>query len=463
MDMDESQHIVNPERIFYSYGELFPDEFEFMVLYHLYTNYPAQEILFSELKQAIEDTARMSFLANDKNRRKERIQKNLFRNFIERVPQKINYFVLTPHAERVIEIVTQRINNPYLKFPLKDTFEMYFNLPENAKEDIQALKSWFRFGFQNNARQVVISHLEGLKLAVDEAIKSLNEILEADGLSAIQMLEKFAVHFGMLGDKARQISEAIQMKVYVHYELRKSITSYTEKVEQELHAVNSGLYEKIRGDREAATAIQEEVHAFFEKIDQQLDLINNKMAFAGTKIAELQESLRVQSNYKISLKKMLTYLLENSTPDAQYWVKLPDSFPKKHWVREKFRFHTLRYYDLGFLKRAQPVEQTMDATYEAEQRVKFEQELDRQALIRDYCEKAQVDLYTAKRLDLSERIFEIMKHEDDLEIAVQMGYEFVRGLGPETDLQIEKSLQSNEAETFHIWKVMIQNKADLAS
>lgn len=454
---------INPERIFYSYDELFPDAFEFMVLYHLYTNYPAQEIQFSELKQAIDDTDRLPFFATDKNRQKERILKNLFRDFIERVPSKINCLVLTPHAERVIEIVTQRINNPYLKFPLKETFELYFNLPETVREDIDALKSWFRFGFQNNARQVVISHLEGLKLAVDEAIKSLNQVLEADSLSAMQMLEKFATHFGVLGDKARQISEAIQMKVYVHYELRNTIASYAEKAEEQLHTPISDLYGKMRNNWQTAITIQNEVHSFFGKIDQQLDLINHKMAFAGSKITELQESLRAQSTYKISLKKMLAYLLENSTPDSQHWVKLPDHFPVKDWVREKFRFHALRYYDLGFLKRAQPIEQVPDAAYEAEQRARFEQELSRQGLIQEHCEKAMADLHAAKQLDLSERIFDVLKQENDLEIAVQMGYEFIRGLTPEADLKITKKLQSNEAETLHIWKVMIQNETDSAS
>jgi hypothetical protein len=124
MNMEQDKPI-SPERIFYTYNELFPSEFEFLVLYNLYTNYHSSEIQFSEIKQAIVDTSRLPFITTGKDRQIERTFKGLLRTFIERVPSKFNRFILTPHAEKIVEIATQRIYNPYLKFPLKDTFETY--------------------------------------------------------------------------------------------------------------------------------------------------------------------------------------------------------------------------------------------------------------------------------------------------------------------------------------------------
>ncbi|WP_343700004.1 hypothetical protein [Chitinophaga sp.] len=454
------------ERIFHSYGELFPTEFEFLVLYHLYINYPSLEMQYTEIKQAIVDTSRLPFLDTGKDRQIERTFKGLLRTFIERAPSKSNQFILTPHAEKIVEIAIHRINNPYLKFPLKDTFEMYFKLPNNATEDISNLQSWFKFGFQNNARQMVTGHLEGLKLSVDDAVKALNRILEADNLSAIQILEQFSANFQILGDKARQITEAIRMKVEVHYQLRDIVEIFAGRVEQEPSAHRYDdleYYQKMQHNCQTAIRIKEEVNTFFDKVDKQLDVINMKMVFAGSKIKELQETLRVQSHFKLSLKKMLVYLLENSKADQPpQWITLPDSFPRRDWVQQKFRFRTLRYYDLGFLKRTIPFEQKTDEEYEVDQQSQFELELAKQALIQEYFEQAQRDLETAKSIDLSKRIFEITQQENSIEIGVQTGYEFIRNLTEENFIEIKEELQSSN-NSLHIWKVTVRNNRNLAS
>lgn len=204
MDITQEKAIT-PEQIYHAYSELFPNEFELLVLYHLYINYPSSEMQYSEVKQAILDTSQRAIITTGKERQVERIFKRLLRTFIERAPSRPSHFILTPHAEKMVEVVVHRIRNPYLKFPLKDTFETYFTLPDSATQDISVLKSWFKFGFQNNARQVVLGHLDSLKIAVDDAVKSLNQVLEADNLSAMQMLELFSGNFQILGDKARQV------------------------------------------------------------------------------------------------------------------------------------------------------------------------------------------------------------------------------------------------------------------
>ena len=458
---DGQEKSINPERIYYAYSELFPSEFEFLVLYNLYVNYPSSEIQYAEIKQSIIDTSRLPYITNGKDRQIERTFRSLLRSFIERVPTKFNRFTLTPHAEKVVEIATQRINNPYLNFPLKETFETYFALPENVGEDIKALQSWFRFGFQNNARQAVIGHLDGLKLSVDDAVKALNQILEDDNLSAMQMLEQFSKNFQILGNKAREITEAVKMKVDVHYRLRDVVDKLANNMLP--GGWESADNSRLHNNRHIALQIKAEVHEFFEKVDKQLDLINMKMAFAGSKITELQESLRTQSNYKINLKKMLVFLLENSKTDQQQLINLPKAWPARGLVLEKFRFRCIRYYDMGFLKRAKPVEQEMDAAYEENQRKLFEQELLKQALIKKYCEQVQAELSAVTRIDLNQKLFEIMPQDDGLEIGIQTGYEIIRNLSSENHIEIEEKLQSNDNKSIHLWKITIHRNQDSIS
>lgn len=456
---DEKHRAINPERIYHAYGELFPSEFEFLVLFNLYVNYPASEIQYAEIKQAIIDTSRLPFITTGGERQIERTFKGLLRVFIERVPSKSNRFILTPHAEKVVEIATQRINNPYLKFPLKDTFETYFTLPENADKDIKLLQSWFKFGFQNNARQVVIGHLDSLRISVDDAVKALNQILEADNLSAMQSLEQFSKNFQTLGDKARQITEAVKMKVDVHYRLRDIVEAFAKPAQGSTITDN----EPSSNIRHTALQIKEEVNNFFDKVDKQMDVINMKMTFASSKITELQESLRTQSQYKISLKKMLVYLLENSQSDPQQWIRLPEKFPVKGLVMEKFRFRSLRYYDMGFLKRTKPLEQETDKAYEESQRGLFEQELLKQALIQKYCEQIQAELLISKKIDLDKKLFEIMRQDDGVEIGIQTGYEFIRNLSRDSYIEIEEELKSNDNNTIHLWKTTIQHNPNSIS
>lgn len=452
---------INSEKIFQVYKDLFPDELEFLIIYTLYINKSAasEDFEHAEIKYAIIDSSKLSFLTTGKQIQVERVFKNLLGTFIERVLGNFNRFVLTPHAERLIEIVVHRINNPYLKFPLKETFEIYFQLPDNAKEDISLLQRWFKLGFQNTARQVVIGHLEGLKLSVDQAIKELNLVLETDDLTAIQMLEKFSVNFRTLGDKARQINEAIRMKDEVYYTLRDVVDLFIQEANAYNHPVTEEEklhYNELEQKKEIASTVKEEVYAFFDKVDKQLDLINSRLAFASFKIAELQESLRAQSHYKMSLKKMLIFLLENSTSDINGLI-LPAQFPRKDALQQKFRFRSLRYWDMGFLRKGQPFEQSSDEGYEKEERGRFEVELAKQELIQNLCEKALKDLSETKEFDLSARLFQIMEQENSVEVVVQTGYEFMRSISDETDIKIEEKIQSDKNNNIQTWKVILQN------
>jgi hypothetical protein len=460
MSNDQNKQI-SPEHIYYIFGELFPSEFEFLVLYNLSVNYPSAEMQYAEIKQAIADTSRLPFINTGRNPQIERTFKGLLRCFFERSPSRVNRFILTPHAEKLVEIAIHRINNPYLKFPLKETFEEYFSLPANVEDDIKILQSWFKFGFQNNARQVVIGHIDGLKLAVDDAIKALNQVLEADNLSVMQMLEQFSKNFQTLGDKARQITEAIRMKIEVHYRLRDVVDAFANKVSEQLGDIADNT--SLQNSRRIAFEIRDEVYVFFERVDKQLDVINMKMAFASTKIAELQETLRTQSQYKISLKKLLVYLLENSKRDTAKWIVLPEKFPAKGLVMEKFRFRGIRYYDLGFLKRTKPLKQTADPDYEEAQRLLFEHELRKQALIQENCGRLEDELASAKQIPLDVRLFEIMKHDDGVEISIQTGYEFIRNLSPGDDINIDEKLKSDVTNSIHLWKTTIHHSQDSIS
>jgi hypothetical protein len=299
-----------------------------------------------------------------------------------------------------------------------------------------------------------------LKMAVDQAIKELNQVLETDDLTAIQMLEKFALNFRGLGEKAKQINEALRVKEDVYYSLRATVEAFIEKADSYKHpnTIDEHIaYEKLGKEVEFARHIREEVFTFFDKVDKHLTLINARLTFASYKITELQESLRAQSHYKINLKKILSFLLEKSSSDIN-GIKLPAGFPVKDIVQQKFRFRPIRYWDRGFLLRGKPFEQGSDQEYEQDERNKLELELAQQKLIHELCEIAQKDLSESGTLHLSDRLFEIMEAENNVEVVVETGYELLRGIPKATQVYIREELQSDKNNTIHTWKVILQNR-----
>ena len=118
---------------------------------------------------------------------------------------------------------------------------------------------------------------------------------------------------------------------------------------------------------------------------------------------------------------------------------------------------------MGYFKKANPVEQSTDCGYEESQRNLFEQELHRQALIQQHCGQVQHELSIAGKIDLHKVLFEIMQQEGGMEIGIQTGYEFIRNLSPESRIQIEEKLISNESKGIHLWKTTIHNSTDLNS
>lgn len=441
--------------VYHTFTELFPTPFEFMVLYHLYSTDRATGFEYNDIRQAIRETARMPFGGGDgKEPQVEKNLKSLLRSFLERQPGKAGVYLLTPHAEKIIEIVLHRIDNPYLKFPLQKTFEDYFKWTEDTGSNLAELEKWYRLGFQDNARKVVLSHLEGLKQSVEDAIKDLNQVLETDHLSALQMLERFTTKFQFLSMQARQISAAISMKTDVHYQLRHMADNFRQEpfVSEHTSALTNTAWK-------TASRIKEEVYAFFERVDLQLGLINKKMAFASYKISELQESLKAQSQFKLKLKKTLAWLLEHSKADVKGWVQLPTQFPKKAHVYQKFQFNTLRYYDLGFLKNASAIDPGLDADYEATHRNAFEQELKDQLFIQQQVETWQQQLQTDQQLLLSEEMLSLAATlPNGVYLSVQAGYELIRNVDKRAVLSIKHTLQSDPSNTFHLWKTTIRNR-----
>lgn len=457
------QLISSVEKFHDVYTELFPESLEAMVLYCLYQEIKdstSKEFDFSVIKSAIHEVENLEFIKRSRNIQNERLFKKLLNGFVERVTGQSHKFYLTTHAERVIEIVLQRIDNPYLKFPLKDTFESFFSLPENLDNDIDKLERWHRLNFINTSQQVVLSHLEALKMGVDYAVAELNKVLDTDALTAMQMLEHFSLNFQTLGDKARQVGEAIVMKDRVYYRLKSTVNVYMERSEG---LTNESLrdsqynYEQLDAEYKRARHIREDISSFFTRIDNQLTIINKRIAFASNKITELQESLSAKSHYKVSIKKILIYLLNNSN-----WGKpsalLPDNFPAKYTVRDQFRFYALRQWDLGFLKKGIPFRHTIDPAYELEQRNRFERELKQQQKIRDYTNVILEQVNKENRVDLSNQLMEIADQNASAEMAVLSGHEVIRQINSHTKINVERRLISDATNTFHLWKISLQNK-----
>ena len=138
----------------------------------------------------------------------EKILKDLLHYFIKKPPETVSKYYLSDYAERFIQLLETKIDSPYRNFPLKKNFEKYFAIEFEEIEDFEELNRWFKQGFHDTSKRVILDHIESLQDEVESSIKKLNEILYSDELQAIEMVRLFVNEVLKISDlKQRQIRE----------------------------------------------------------------------------------------------------------------------------------------------------------------------------------------------------------------------------------------------------------------
>lgn len=92
-----------------------------------------------------------------------RIKDNLLHYFIRNDAEEPGKYYLTDYAKGVLDMMRNKLENPYKNHPLKKSFESSFFLRSNEIKDIEDLERKFGRLFISGPKKVIIDHLEGLE------------------------------------------------------------------------------------------------------------------------------------------------------------------------------------------------------------------------------------------------------------------------------------------------------------
>ncbi|HTA28462.1 MAG TPA: hypothetical protein VK809_11775, partial [Bacteroidia bacterium] len=219
-------------------------------------------------------------------------------------------------------------------------------------------------------------------------------------------------------------------------------------------------YSKLRKDYYEAERIQEEVTSFFAVVDMRLGQIWEKIVFANSKLKELQDNFRHQSQYKVNFKRLLQLVLQESSYSKEGPV-LPDAFPLKALPFENYNLFFAPKYDFN-ISTVNPVyEVEVDFSYGQEEKAKIDKELDRQAVVSRLVEESKELLSQNKELNITQQFYNILKSEGDVELSLQFGFELVQYASTNESyvINIKQELPENfQNNEVILWKMNIKER-----
>ena len=452
----------NLKEIYSIYETLLPPRDEGIVIFWLDYKIKNNEIdtnfTYHDIKKAITETIKLETGTSPQTRR---ILKNLLHNFIEHPPEKPKRYKLTNHAEKFISLLENKINNRYKDFPLKESFNQYSTFKAEDIKFINQFELWFEQGFSNSAKQSIVDHLEALKDKVSSSIKELNRILYFNTENLVAQVEVFSAIFIELGGKADEITLTLQLGSNLEQEIKKTVDFFYGKIHNYKNPTNvqeRKELEELKNDFEKASYIQKEVVVFFKVIDEKLGQVREKISYASTKLKELPEIFRYQSQFKINIRRFLEYILTK----GHYSKKEPflhRYFPLKIIPFENFKFINIPYIDFTIKPLNKVIEFYIDKKHEEKERMKIEQTLMRQGKIAKLVMHYKQILVEKKELDFTVHFYKILEEENNLEVPIQVGYELFQfaSRSQEYEVKINQNLL-NEIKSKHIitWQMDIK-------
>jgi len=446
------------------YEYLVPNKIEGLVIFRLWQKIKSNEIneefSYNDIKNVIIEVAP---IINDTTPQVEKLLKDLLHYFIKKPPETVAKYYLSDYAERFIQLIETKVDSPYRNFPLKRNFEKYFSVIPEDIEDFNELNRWFKQGFHDTSKRVILDHIESLQDEVESSIKKLNEILYSEDLKAIEMVKMFVNEFKGFGDKAEQIREVLFLKNETLKNLKRTSDYFYEKIKDVKHyqtAEEKAQYLELENWWKSASKIKEEVTAFFESIDKKLARIHDQIVFASSKLKELEENFQYQSLFKINLKKMLQLVLETSVFDGKEDIKLAENFPIKSYPYEKIQFLFAPKYDFSIESETFGIVPKIDEEYEQSERNRIEAELLLQEKIASWIDKCNLRIEKDKTLNYSEVFYEILDIEKNIEIPLQVGFSLFEELSKNKDLyiKIDKDISNPIRNDIYIWNMKIYHK-----
>lgn len=384
------------------------------------------------------------------------IKDNLFHYFLRSHPDEPWKYYLTDYAKNVVDLIVNKLENPYKNHALKKSVQDTFIIRHGEINTIDELERKFGRIFIQGSKKIITDHLDALEDELREAYKELNDILrKEDEQSATSIVREFTVVFRKFGERAEDITEAIIFKDQFLGNLLNVVDHFYKKMEDD-GKFDPDNVQKSKIDWEIAQEIYTDIRVFFNSVDRKVHIIRRQINQASEKLTELQEHFSSRSFFRLQIKKLHRVVLEISqyTSDG---VKFRSHFPLKQLVYEPVRMLHPRYYEFEPPKPNIIVNVKVDETYELTENQKIAKEINRQQIINQWVGKAKDILESKGQLAVDELMNNIIEEEKDQTIAYQVASRMTAYTSENSNvlIDVKKEIISLSQQNLSLWKTKI--------
>lgn len=390
----------------------------------------------------------------------EKIIKNLLHYFLRNVPGEPGKYYLTDHAESMVELMIRKLDNPYKDFQLKANFEKYFSIRIDEIKTIDDMERRFGREFVSGHKRILYDHLETLEDKLERSYESLNTILQSSVDSATEMVKNFVLVFRDFGERAEDIANAIASKDRFMRTLRSHVDVFYQQVDDSKHPETTeeiAQLELLKTNWAKATDIYLDIEEFFETVDYKIGNIRRQIYRASEKLSELHENFSTRSHFRIQVKRLYQFILENTSYHKEEQVFESEDLVKG-LVHEKLRFQYLEYYDYGLTRSNDIAEPEVDEDYQRTEIQAIEVEIKRQEVINFWVGECKKLLCDDQELVLGDLLDMIMGKENDLTVAYHVAIELTQFVSEDDEhlLEIITSPFQLKNTNITLWKMKMK-------
>lgn len=453
--------------IHHKYEKVIPERDEGLLLFWLHQKIKnkeiAKEFTYKDIERSLKEIAEKEIdLAIPQT---QRVLENLMTYYIERPPgNAYNKYALTDFAQSFLDLVEKKIDNPYSQLPLRQSFEKYGQFDANDISTIAEFEGWYLNGFNNTTKQNIIDHLESLKDELNVSIERLKEILHSPDENVVGIVAGFTNIFKKLGIRANEIGDALHLKNHLKHEIEKALSFFYTRIEESKAPISDADVEEyalLEKEYKQAKEIAEKVEDFFTKVEYRLRQLTERILFADQRLNDLKDNFQYRSQFNINTTKLLRLVLNESNYSKE-GVVLPSRFPRYNYFQENIRYIKIPHlkFDIQFNNEIIPIQ--INNEEQSKQRKEIDIELMKKERIAELSTYYKELLTTQRELDFTQQFHKILQDENDIEIAIQVGFEIIQYANGAAKYKINTSQLLYEMEVeknIWTWKTEIHQKA----
>ncbi len=385
----------------------------------------------------------------------------LLKYYLEHPREERFKYALTDFALKFVKLLDNKLYSPYAKFPLRDTFKKLADFKASEIKSIDDFNRWYEFNFEGNSGTVIIDHLEALKDYVNKAIDELNIYINQDQDSALKTAENVSILFEKITAKSEEIKDTLLISNSLDEEIEKVVNYFLKKKnslpdnktpkQKEAHKI-------LREEYDRAVEIKKKVDDFFVEVEYKLGQLLDRSAYASTQLITVQDNFKNKSAVRINIKRLLKFTLEQAKFSKKEGFLLPEQFPIKSLVSERFKHIGLVYYEEFGLQKSYVIEPKTNEAHLKSQVLKLDTELTRQENTAKWVNLFKKQLQKEREIDFSNHFYDIALKENDTLIALKVGFELVEFArhNKEYEIKIDREIpESSLSQNIALWKMKI--------